>query len=204
MHVVLICFVSNRLAVVTWTESYIPLSLLLTVVTHSTWTQIEYPHFLSHSFNDHHKIHPSNVGYSIPVAARSIAWVCGRSLAGIASGERMSVCALLSGRGLFDGPIARPEESYRVRCVWSRNVNGSNLARAVAPWEERLVSITCTVLNIHGPLLWIQLFHLFILYANVGRTGIISVTGYTATAQLLCYWASVLKECGNVACSCVC
>jgi hypothetical protein len=28
----------------------------------------------------------------------------------------------LSGRGLCDGPITRPEESYRLCCVWSRNL----------------------------------------------------------------------------------
>jgi hypothetical protein len=27
-------------------------------------------------------------------------------------------CCVLSGRGLFVGPITRPEESYRVWCVW--------------------------------------------------------------------------------------
>ena len=61
----------------------------------------------------------------ITVAARSEAWVCGRSLAGmrvrIPPGAWMSVsceCCVLSGRGLCDGPIPRPEESYWVWCVW--------------------------------------------------------------------------------------
>jgi hypothetical protein len=56
----------------------------------------------------------------IPVAARSKAWVCGRSLAGIvdsnpAGGMDVSceVC-VLSGRGLCVGLITRREESYRV------------------------------------------------------------------------------------------
>jgi hypothetical protein len=58
----------------------------------------------------------------IPVAARSKAWVCGRSLSGIAGsnpGGGMDVCFLgvLSGRGLCVGLINRPEESYRVWCV---------------------------------------------------------------------------------------
>ena len=38
----------------------------------------------------------------------------------IPPGVWMSVCCeccVLSGRGLFDGPITRPEESYRVSCV---------------------------------------------------------------------------------------
>jgi hypothetical protein len=59
----------------------------------------------------------------IPVAARSKAWVCGRSLAGIAGSNLaggMDVCrdyCVLSGRGLCDWPITRPEESYQVWCV---------------------------------------------------------------------------------------
>jgi hypothetical protein len=66
------------------------------------------------------------------VAARSKAWVCGLLVAGIAgsnSARGMDVCLLclyvvLScvGRGLCDGLITRPEESYRVSvCVWSKN-----------------------------------------------------------------------------------
>jgi hypothetical protein len=54
------------------------------------------------------------------VAARSKAWVYDRSLAGIAGsnpaeGMDMSlVGVVLSSRGLCDGPILRPGESYRV------------------------------------------------------------------------------------------
>jgi hypothetical protein len=39
---------------------------------------------------------------------------------------------VLSGSGLYDGLIARPEESYRLWCVgaWSRNlVNDEDMAR---------------------------------------------------------------------------
>jgi hypothetical protein len=60
----------------------------------------------------------------IAVAVRSKARVCGCSLAGIAgsnsSGARLSLsceCGVLPGRGLCDGPITRPEESYRAWCV---------------------------------------------------------------------------------------
>ena len=56
----------------------------------------------------------------IPVAERSEALVYGILLSGIASsnaaGTWMSVyceCCVLSGRGLCDGPITHPEESYR-------------------------------------------------------------------------------------------
>jgi hypothetical protein len=58
---------------------------------------------------------------SISVAARSKAWVYGRSLAGIvgsnSAGARMSVsceCCVLLGRGLSDDLVPRPEESYQV------------------------------------------------------------------------------------------
>ena len=58
-----------------------------------------------------------------PVAARSKAWVCGRSLAGIvgsnpAGGLDVSCeCCLLSSRALCVGLITRPEESYPVLCA---------------------------------------------------------------------------------------
>ena len=56
-------------------------------------------------------------------SARSKAWVCGLSLAGnrgFESRRGMYVfcgCCALSGKGLCDGPITGPEESYRVWCV---------------------------------------------------------------------------------------
>ena len=59
----------------------------------------------------------------VPVAARSKAWVCGGTLAGIAGSNPVRVmsvscdCCVLSGRGLCVGPIIRPEESYRLCCV---------------------------------------------------------------------------------------
>jgi hypothetical protein len=60
------------------------------------------------------------------VAARSKVWVCARSLVGIAGSNPaggMDVCLMcvvycvLSGRGLYDGPITRPEKVYRLWCV---------------------------------------------------------------------------------------
>ena len=60
---------------------------------------------------------------SIPLAARSKAWVCGRSLAGIAgsnpTGGMECECCVLLGLCLCLGLITRPEESYRVWCVLS-------------------------------------------------------------------------------------
>ena len=51
------------------------------------------------------------------------AMVCVRSLAGIAGSNlarRVDVCCeccVMSGKGLRDGPITGPEESYRLWCV---------------------------------------------------------------------------------------
>jgi hypothetical protein len=56
-----------------------------------------------------------------PMAARSKAWVCGRSLAGIVGSNTAECmeCCVLSDRGLCDRLITRPEESYRLCCVWT-------------------------------------------------------------------------------------
>ena len=59
----------------------------------------------------------------VSVAARSKAWVCGRSPAEIVGSNPtggMDVCCeccVLSGKGLCDGPITHPEESCRLWCV---------------------------------------------------------------------------------------
>ena len=63
---------------------------------------------------------------SIQVAAPFKLWVCGHSLAGIAGSNPtgdMDICLLwilcvFSRRGLCVWLITRPEESYRVWCVW--------------------------------------------------------------------------------------
>ena len=68
----------------------------------------------------------SGIKYAIkpvPVAARSKAQVCGRSPVGIVGSNPtggMGVCrecCVLSGRGLCDKLINRPDESYRLWCV---------------------------------------------------------------------------------------
>ena len=57
------------------------------------------------------------------MAARSKAWVCGRSPAEIVGSSPtggMDVCrecCVLLGRGLCDELITRPKESYRLCCV---------------------------------------------------------------------------------------
>jgi hypothetical protein len=72
----------------------------------------------------------------IPVAERCKASVYGRSLAGIAgsnlAGAWMFVCCkccVLSGRGLCDGLITRPEESYRLWCVNVCDLETSSMRR---------------------------------------------------------------------------
>jgi len=73
------------------------------------------------------------------VTARSRAWGCGRSIAGIvvsnpAGGMAVSCqCYLLLGRGLCVGLITRPEESNRVWRVWLWSWILDN-AKAVAHW----------------------------------------------------------------------
>jgi len=69
---------------------------------------------------------PRNSVYASPSGYVFLAWFCHRSLPGIAVSNPeeawMSVsceCLAWSGRGLFDGPIPRPEESYSV-CVCER------------------------------------------------------------------------------------
>jgi hypothetical protein len=59
----------------------------------------------------------------VPAALRSTAYVCGHSLAEIVGSNPsggMDVCLLccvMSGRGLCDELITRPEEYYRLWCV---------------------------------------------------------------------------------------
>jgi hypothetical protein len=62
-------------------------------------------------------VHPKVQNIQISVAARSKAWVCGRSFAG--NGAWLSVsceCLVLSSTSFCVGLIARPE-SYPVSCV---------------------------------------------------------------------------------------
>jgi hypothetical protein len=51
---------------------------------------------------------------------RTVAWNPGQAKKKIIPGAWMSVCCeccVLSGRGLCDGLVTRPEESYRLWCV---------------------------------------------------------------------------------------
>jgi hypothetical protein len=71
------------------------------------------------------------LSYLLPITmtAQFQVYVCGRPHAGIAGSNpavSMIVClfdsCVLSGRGLCDGQLSRPEESYRVRAVWNLDV----------------------------------------------------------------------------------
>ena len=83
----------------------------------------------------------------IPVAARSKAWVYGRSLAGIVGsnhtgGMDVCECCVLTGRCLCDGLITRPEESYQVCLsviVKPRQGAGPGPLGVVAPWEKKSI-----------------------------------------------------------------
>jgi len=71
------------------------------------------------------KKYSSNYSTSpVSVAARSKAWVCGRSSAEIVVSNPTGAwmffcceCGVLTGRGLYDELITRQEESYRLCCV---------------------------------------------------------------------------------------
>ena len=68
---------------------------------------------------------------SIPVASRFLGlWV---RIPPWAQMTVSCVCCVLSGRGLCDEPIIRPEESYREWCVWACSWRLDNEV-ALAPW----------------------------------------------------------------------
>ena len=72
----------------------------------------------------------------ISVAAPPKAWVCDRSLAGIAGSNPIKgmdvrlLCSLcVIGGGLCDEIIARPEESYRLWCVVACDLESDRFLR---------------------------------------------------------------------------
>jgi hypothetical protein len=82
------------------------------------------------------------------VAARSKGWICIARLMWlllrIPPGACMSVCCeccVLSGRGLCDGLITRPEESYRLWCVWGQS---RNLMEAWTHYSCQAIEKRCT------------------------------------------------------------
>jgi hypothetical protein len=88
---------------------------------------------------------------SLPVAAQSTVWVCGRSLPGIAGSNSasnmdvflFSVLHVVQVAVSCDGLITRPEESYRMCCVSECNFETSAMRRprltgAVEPGKKKL------------------------------------------------------------------
>jgi hypothetical protein len=84
------------------------------------------------------------MSYVITVAARSKAYVCGRSPAEIVGSNSTGgidvccECYVLSGRGLCDELITRPEESYRLWCVVVCDIETS---RICAPYIYDIISL---------------------------------------------------------------
>jgi hypothetical protein len=88
----------------------------------------------------------------VPVTTRSKAWVCCRSLLAIMgsnpAGAWKSVCCeccVLLGKGFCNGPITRPEESYRVRCTVVCDIETSWMRR---PWHALGRSAKTSLTNI--------------------------------------------------------
>jgi len=77
----------------------------------------------------------------VPVAVRSKAQVCGRPHAEIIGSNSIGVmnvcceCCVLSGRGLCDELITRPEESYRLWCVAVCYLENLVNEEAMTHWE---------------------------------------------------------------------
>ena len=70
------------------------------------------------------------------MAVRFRTWVCGRwpaEIVGLNHAVGMDACLLwvTSGRGLCDGPITRPEKSYRLWCVFVCDIETSRMR---SPW----------------------------------------------------------------------
>ena len=72
----------------------------------------------------------------VSVAARSKAWVCGRSTTEIVGSKPPGAwmylycqCCVLSGKGLCDELITRPDESYELWCVVVCDLETSRMRR---------------------------------------------------------------------------
>ena len=86
---------------------------------------------------------PLNPAGPIPLAARSMAWVCGRSLTGGCGSESFRWhIRLCFARGLCIEPIISSPESYRVWCVrvWQQSLGNEALTHA---WLLRYSHWTC-------------------------------------------------------------
>jgi hypothetical protein len=68
-----------------------------------------------------------------PMAARLLAVIAGSNPAGGHGRFVFCECCVLSGRGLCDGPITRPEESYRMRSVQLCVISKTSTVRLPRP-----------------------------------------------------------------------
>jgi len=97
----------------------------------------------------------------VPVAARSNAYVCGRSPAEIVGLNPTRVCCeccVSSGRGLCNEPITCPEESYRLWCIVVFDLETSRMRR---PWP--MLGRSATEKKTNGTLFFV--YCTFRLYA---------------------------------------
>jgi hypothetical protein len=58
-------------------------------------------------------------------------------------------CCVLSGRGLCDELVPRPEESYRVWCVSSVIVKHRNTRLPRPPRDCRVIGKNCLIISLH-------------------------------------------------------
>ena len=95
----------------------------------------------------------------------------------IPPGAKMCVsclCCVLSSRGLCDEPITRPEESYRVWCVWewssSLDNEGGRLCRTVEPCWGKLCVYRCFSLSLSlSPSPYICIYMVFVLICTISK-----------------------------------
>ena len=92
------------------------------------------------------------------MAARSNAWVCGRSVAGIAGSNTAggmyvsSECRVLSDKTLCDWPIPRPEECGESECDVERSTKGPGTSRAAASQQQQQQQQQQKEFSMHFPM----------------------------------------------------
>jgi len=131
--------------------------------------------------------------FPVPEAPRSKAWVCGRSPAEIVGSNPtggMDVCrecCVLSGRGLCVGLITRPEEPYRLWCVflcdqetqeWEGHGPLGKGGGAVAP-KGKMQDLEAITVAMY----WLTCTHLKFSFRNRS----LSQTSYTSDEPPVCH-----------------
>jgi hypothetical protein len=144
-----------------------------------------------------------------PVAARSWAWVCGRSLAGIPGfesrrghGSMSCACRVLSGRGLCAGLITRAEECCRVWYIWvwswRVSMRRSWPTRTVAAGGIKMVKyrhcLTWLVEHISPPYNRTLMFHVSILWESLLDPAIVGIISKVHKLTMAAYECFVVKR----------